>query len=121
MPPAVTASLPPACATPTAWRGIPPAAPKGSDGKLDHNSALTGDDLRDFANGNEAPLADLCDVKHGYAFEGEFFSQQGDYVLLTPGSFFETGGYRERGEKRSILSVSFLLAIFSERVICWLR
>src|SRR5476649_1248725 len=26
------------------------AAPKGKDGKLDHNSALTGDDLRDFVN-----------------------------------------------------------------------
>ena len=26
------------------------AAPKGPDGKLDHNSALTGDDLRDFVN-----------------------------------------------------------------------
>jgi type I restriction enzyme S subunit len=47
----------------------------------------------------EAPLADLCDVKHGYAFEGEFFAPEGDYVLLTPGSFFESGGYRARGEK----------------------
>jgi type I restriction enzyme M protein len=26
------------------------AAPKGADGKLDHNKALTGDDLRDFVN-----------------------------------------------------------------------
>jgi type I restriction enzyme M protein len=26
------------------------AAPKGQDGKLDHNAALTGDDLRDFVN-----------------------------------------------------------------------
>src|SRR6266404_4907531 len=26
------------------------AAPKGKDGKLDHNSAMTGDDLRDFVN-----------------------------------------------------------------------
>src|SRR5665647_1782873 len=26
------------------------AAPKGADGKLDHNVALTGDDLRDFVN-----------------------------------------------------------------------
>ena len=25
-------------------------APKGKDGKLDHNKALTGDDLRDFVN-----------------------------------------------------------------------
>jgi type I restriction enzyme M protein len=26
------------------------AAPKGRDGKLDHNKAMTGDDLRDFVN-----------------------------------------------------------------------
>jgi type I restriction enzyme M protein len=26
------------------------AAPKGKDGKLDHNKALSGDDLRDFVN-----------------------------------------------------------------------
>jgi type I restriction enzyme M protein len=26
------------------------AAPKGKDGKLDHNTALTGDDIRDFVN-----------------------------------------------------------------------
>ena len=26
------------------------AAPKGPDGKLDHNRAMTGDDLRDFVN-----------------------------------------------------------------------
>jgi len=26
------------------------AAPKGTDGKIDHNAALTGDDLRDFVN-----------------------------------------------------------------------
>jgi type I restriction enzyme M protein len=31
------------------------AAPKGRDGKLDHNKALTGDDLRDFVNGNLFP------------------------------------------------------------------
>jgi type I restriction enzyme M protein len=31
------------------------AAPKGSDGKLDHNKAMTGDDLRDFVNGKLFP------------------------------------------------------------------
>jgi type I restriction enzyme M protein len=31
------------------------AAPKGPDGKLDHNSAMTGDDLRDFVNGKLFP------------------------------------------------------------------
>ncbi|PYP82645.1 MAG: type I restriction endonuclease subunit M [Candidatus Angelobacter sp. Gp1-AA117] len=31
------------------------AAPKGKDGKLDHNRALTGDDLRDFVSGKLFP------------------------------------------------------------------
>src|SRR3989449_4055740 len=31
------------------------AAPKSKDGKLDHNKALTGDDLRDFVNGKLFP------------------------------------------------------------------
>jgi type I restriction enzyme S subunit len=48
----------------------------------------------------EAALSELCDIKHGYAFEGKFFSSEGDYVLLTPGNFHEKGGYRDRGEKQ---------------------
>jgi type I restriction enzyme M protein len=36
------------------------AAPKGADGKLDHNRALTGDDLRDFVN------AELFPYLHGF-------------------------------------------------------
>ncbi len=48
---------------------------------------------------HEATLAELCNIKHGYAFEGEYFSDSGDHVLLTPGSFFETGGFRDRREK----------------------
>ena len=32
------------------------AAPKGRDGKLDHNTAMTGDDLRDFVNGKLFPF-----------------------------------------------------------------
>jgi type I restriction enzyme M protein len=31
------------------------AAPKGKDGKLDHNKALTGDDIRDFVNAKLFP------------------------------------------------------------------
>lgn len=32
------------------YRWVTWAAPKGKNGKLDHNTALTGDDLRDFVN-----------------------------------------------------------------------
>src|SRR6266436_2898350 len=31
------------------------AAPKGGDGRIDHNRAMTGDDLRDFVNGKLFP------------------------------------------------------------------
>ena len=48
----------------------------------------------------EAHLRDLCDIKHGYAFDGEFFASAGTHVLLTPGNFFEAGGYRDRGAKQ---------------------
>jgi len=48
----------------------------------------------------EKPLSELCEIKHGFAFKSQFFASAGDYVLLTPGNFFEIGGYRDRGEKQ---------------------
>lgn len=45
-------------------------------------------------------LGDIFNIKHGFAFQGEFFSKNGDYVLLTPGNFYEDGGYRDRGNKQ---------------------
>jgi len=44
-------------------------------------------------------MAEHCRVKHGYAFKGEHFDSEGPYVLLTPGSFNEEGGYRDQGKK----------------------
>ena len=40
-------------------------------------------------------LGDLIDVKHGYAFKGEFFHDEppGDF-LLTPGNFAIGGGFQ---------------------------
>jgi type I restriction enzyme S subunit len=52
----------------------------------------------------EKPLAELCDIKHGFAFKSEFFTSEGDYVVLTPGNFYESGGYRDRGEKQKYYS-----------------
>jgi len=39
-------------------------------------------------------------IKHGYAFKSQFFTTEGDFVLLTPGNFWEKGGYKDRGEKQ---------------------
>jgi type I restriction enzyme S subunit len=46
-----------------------------------------------------AKFRELFGVKHGYAFNSKYFDISGEFVLLTPGSFHESGGYRERGEK----------------------
>ncbi|MBS9393397.1 MAG: hypothetical protein HEQ29_09670 [Dolichospermum sp. LBC05a] len=48
----------------------------------------------------EKKLEDICSIKHGFAFKGEFFTtDKSKYILLTPGSFYESGGYRNQGEK----------------------
>ncbi len=39
-------------------------------------------------------------IKHGFAFKSEFFREKGQYVLLTPGNFKESGGYKDRGSKQ---------------------
>src|SRR5256885_7051191 len=44
-------------------------------------------------------FSELFRIKHGYAFKSTFFDSSGQFVLLTPGSFHEEGGYREQGEK----------------------
>ena len=52
-------------------------------------------------------LGDVCTFKHGFAFKSEFFTQGKGYVLLTPGNFFEEGGYRDRGEKQKYYDGTF--------------
>jgi len=47
-------------------------------------------------------LRNLLKIEHGYAFKGEYFSESGHYVLLTPGNFYEEGGFKLRpGKDRS--------------------
>lgn len=38
-------------------------------------------------------------VKHGFAFKGEYFASEGEFVVLTPGNFYEGGGFRARPGK----------------------
>jgi type I restriction enzyme S subunit len=45
------------------------------------------------------PLGEFFQVKHGFAFDGEFFKPSGDYILMTPGHFHEEGGFRDQREK----------------------
>jgi len=38
-------------------------------------------------------------VKHGYPFKSEYFSDSGDYIVLTPGNFYEEGGFKRQAGK----------------------
>lgn len=44
-------------------------------------------------------LGEYLSIKHGWAFKGEFFSEQGIQSILTPGNFFEKGGFKENNGK----------------------
>ena len=44
-------------------------------------------------------LGECIKIKHGFAFKSKYFSDSGEKVLLTPGNFFEKGGFRRRKEK----------------------
>ena len=52
-----------------------------------------------MAQWRQRRLGDVLEIKHGFAFKGEFFSNTGEFVLLTPGNFREEGGLRLKGEK----------------------
>ena len=44
-------------------------------------------------------LGELLRVKHGWAFKGEFFSETGIQSILTPGNFYESGGFKANTSK----------------------
>lgn len=47
----------------------------------------------------EVTLGTLVQVKHGFAFRSEFFQDSGDLIVLTPGNFNETGGFKPKAGK----------------------
>jgi type I restriction enzyme S subunit len=50
-------------------------------------------------NEDRTKFGDYFKVKHGYAFKSEFFSDSGNYVVVTPGNFFDEGGFKKKGDK----------------------
>ena len=48
---------------------------------------------------DEIELGDAIHVKHGFAFKSQYFSDSGEFVVLTPGNFNEEGGFRLRPGK----------------------
>lgn len=61
---------------------------------------MFGDPVRNEKGWKGCKLGDVLNIKHGFAFSSEFFASNGEYVLLTPGNYYEEGGYRDRGEKQ---------------------
>ncbi|TBZ86149.1 restriction endonuclease subunit S [Rhizobium leguminosarum bv. viciae] len=49
---------------------------------------------------SEQRLGDLIEIKHGYAFSGQHFCADGPFVLLTPGNFYDAGGFKFRDEQK---------------------
>lgn len=45
-------------------------------------------------------------IKHGFPFKGEFFTDRGDYIVLTPGNFYEQGGFKRQSGKEKFYSGS---------------
>ncbi|MCX6843228.1 MAG: restriction endonuclease subunit S [candidate division WOR-3 bacterium] len=52
-------------------------------------------------------LGDVMEVKHGYAFDGTYFADAGEYVLLTPGNCHESGGLKLKGDKEKYFAGEF--------------
>jgi type I restriction enzyme S subunit len=46
-----------------------------------------------------SPLQGKLHIKHGYPFKGEYFSDSGEYIVLTPGNFHEQGGFKRQAGK----------------------
>jgi type I restriction enzyme S subunit len=51
-----------------------------------------------MAEWRDCTLGDLVDVRHGVAFLGEHFGSTGSHIVLTPGNFFDEGGFKSKGD-----------------------
>ena len=48
---------------------------------------------------NRMKLGEILSVKHGWAFKGEYFAEDGEQSILTPGNFFEKEGFKPNNGK----------------------
>ena len=77
------------------------------------------------SSGRERKFGEHFRVKHGYAFQSKNFAESGPYIVLTPGNFFDTGGFKSKGEKEKyyigdvppnfILNKGDLLVVMTEQ------
>src|SRR5216684_3287982 len=47
----------------------------------------------------DCKLGDLLEIRHGYAFLGKHFASEGTHIVLTPGNFYDEGGFKQKGDK----------------------
>ena len=52
-------------------------------------------------------LGECFKIKHGWAFKGKFFAEEGKYILLTPGNFNPDGGIKLKGDKEKYYAGDF--------------
>jgi type I restriction enzyme, S subunit len=50
--------------------------------------------------GKNTTLGAVISIKHGFAFKGEHFSDSGAHVVLTPGNFFDEGGFKHKAQEK---------------------
>lgn len=62
---------------------------------------------------NKMKLGDILKIKHGYAFKGENFSDEGKFILLTPANFYESGGFKYTPGKEK-----YYVGEFPQEYIC---
>ncbi|OQY39981.1 MAG: hypothetical protein B6226_00705 [Candidatus Cloacimonetes bacterium 4572_65] len=55
----------------------------------------------------ETTLENIIYIKHGYAFKGEYFAKEGEVIVVTPGNFNESGGFRIRIGKEKFYTHSY--------------
>jgi len=91
------------------------AAPKTKDGKIDHNKALTGDDLKDFVNGElfpylrkfkaDAKSANTIEYKIGEIFSGITNKISSGYNLREIINLVDGLRFRTHAEKHEMSSL----------------
>ena len=52
-------------------------------------------------------LGSVLTIKHGYPFKGEFFSDEGEFIVLTPANFYEEGGFKYTPGKEKYYKSTF--------------
>lgn len=68
---------------------------------------MFGDPVKNEKGWELLKLGEVISIKHGFAFSSEYFKSSGEFVLLTPGNYYESGGYRDRGEKQKYFTGEF--------------